>query len=272
MPAPTPVLHFRRAGRAQGRSRGVLSELLLSAFFLLFRWVRLALYARSAALHNALHFIERGHRSVARSSHRQRAVSTSAVDGPLRALLVEEAVDQAGSKRVAAADTVEDLEVGHWTRLVERTLVVAHRAPVVDARRLRMAQRGSDRPEVGKRLHSLLDHLAEVGRVEFAQVIADALDLESQRSSEVLFVANHDIDVRRQLAIDFGGARLPANRLPQRVAVVQVVADHGAVLARRHHRLLAHLGRRLTQRAEYSARMQPARAFPAKDLVPVDLC
>src|SRR5665213_1544522 len=61
----------------------------------------LALHARAAALHHSLHFVERGHGGVAGSGHRERAVSAAAVDRPVRALVVEEAVDQARGERVA---------------------------------------------------------------------------------------------------------------------------------------------------------------------------
>ena len=45
---------------------------------------------------------------------------------------VEEAVDQPRGEGVAAAHAVENLQVGHRPRLVERALVVADRAPVVE--------------------------------------------------------------------------------------------------------------------------------------------
>src|SRR5260370_30414854 len=98
----------------------------------------LPLHPRSAALHDALHLIKSGHRRIARRSHGQRTVSAAAVHCPVRTLVVQEAVDQPRGKPGAATDAIEDLLIRHRPSLIERTLVVADRAPVVDARRLRM--------------------------------------------------------------------------------------------------------------------------------------
>ncbi len=43
----------------------------------------------------------------------------AAIDGPLRALRVQEAVDQAGRERITAADAVENLDVHAALRLEE---------------------------------------------------------------------------------------------------------------------------------------------------------
>src|ERR1035437_453499 len=92
----------------------------------------LALDAGAAALHDALDFVEGGHGGVAGSGHGECTVRAAAVDGPVSALFVEEAVDEAGGEGIAAAYAVEDFEVGHGAGFVERTLVVADGAPVVD--------------------------------------------------------------------------------------------------------------------------------------------
>jgi len=55
---------------------------------------RLSLDASAAALHHALHLIERSHRRIARRSHRQRTMRTSAVHGPIRTLFVQKSIDQ----------------------------------------------------------------------------------------------------------------------------------------------------------------------------------
>src|ERR1017187_3844222 len=197
----------------------------------------LPLHPRAAALHNPLHFVEASHGRIAWGGHRQRTVRAAAVDRPIRALLVQKAVDQPRRERVAAADAIEDLQVRHRPSLVERAFVIAHRTPVVDGRRLRMAQGRGYSLEVRKRRHRLLNHLAEVGPIQFTHILAHTLNLEAERGREVLLIADHHVDIRRQLAIHLRGAGLPANRFPYRVAVVQVVADNRPVLARRNHRL-----------------------------------
>src|SRR6185503_8458409 len=101
---------------------------------------------------------------------RERAVRGAALDRPLRALAGEQAVDQPRGEAVAAADSVEDLEVLAALRLVEPAVPVAHRAPVVEGCGLRVPERRRDDLEVRKALHGLLDHAAEVERVERRQV------------------------------------------------------------------------------------------------------
>src|SRR5207302_9043623 len=103
------------------------------------------------------------------------------------------------------------------------------------------------------------------------EILANALDLKSEGRGEVFFVADHHVDVRCQFAIDLRRACLAADRLPQRVTVVEVIADDGAVLARCDHRFFRNFGLRLAQRAEDTAGMEPPRTFPAEDRVPVDL-
>src|SRR6266540_293613 len=94
--------------------------------------------------HHPLDFGERGHARVARRRHRQRAVRGAALDGPLRAAIREEAVDQPRGKRVAAADAVEDLEIGARCGFVEIAVAPGDRAPVVARGGVGDAQRRGD--------------------------------------------------------------------------------------------------------------------------------
>src|SRR5262249_32402542 len=71
--------------------------------------------------------------------------------------------------------------------------------------------------------------------------------------------------------INLGSLRLTADRLPQRVAIVQVIAGDHAMLTRRNQSLLRNLRRRLTESAEDASCMKPPSAFFTKYLVPVDL-
>ena len=60
-------------------------------------------HARSSAFHDLFDFGQGCHRSVTRRRHRQRAVSRAVFDCELRLLLGQEAVDQSGRERIAAA-------------------------------------------------------------------------------------------------------------------------------------------------------------------------
>src|SRR5206468_963631 len=102
------------------------------------------LHSSAGAFHDALYFIKCRHRRISRSGHGESAMRASAIDGPIRALLVEEAVDKAGSERIPAANAVEDFQVWQRLRFVKRAFVIADRAPVVDGRRLGVAQRRAD--------------------------------------------------------------------------------------------------------------------------------
>src|SRR5262249_51380276 len=96
---------------------------------------------RCPAFHHFLHLGDRGHRRVAGSGHRQRAVSGAALHRPLRSAIGQEAVDQTGGERVAAADAIEDLQIGAGSGLVELAVAPGDRAPVVARGRARDAQR-----------------------------------------------------------------------------------------------------------------------------------
>ena len=78
-----------------------------------------------------------------------------------------------------------------------------------------------------------LDHLLEVRRVDVREVLVEPLDLEAEAGGEVLLVADHHVDVLRDVAVDLLRAFLAALALPERRAVVEVVRDDGAVLAAR---------------------------------------
>src|SRR5215510_10194964 len=93
-------------------------------------------HARASALHDFLHFGHCGHRSVSGRSHRQRAMSRAVFDRELRPLADQEAVDQSGRERIAAADAVEDFEVLAQPRLMELAVAITYSAPIVDRRRL----------------------------------------------------------------------------------------------------------------------------------------
>src|SRR5690242_8796851 len=98
-----------------------------------------------------------------------------------------------------------------------------------------------------------------------------SFDFEPERRGEIFFIADHHIDERRELAIKRDGPRLAADRLPQRLAIVEIVRDDRAVLAGGFHGFTRHGRRRLRERTKNPAGMKPACAFRAEDLFPIDV-
>src|SRR6185503_10240871 len=156
-------------------------------------------------------------------------------------------------------------------RFVKLAVRVTNRTPVVDRRGLCISQRRSDDIEVWKLGNSAFDHAEETAHVEFRVMLVLAVDFESKRGREVLFVTKHHINQRRQFAVHVNRLLLPANRLPKRFAIVEIVRHYGSVFTRDFHRLARDRRRRLRQRAEEPARVKPARAFRTEDLFPIDV-
>ena len=147
----------------------------------------------------------------------------------------------------------------------------ADRRPVVDRRRLRMPQRRRDHLEVGEFAHDLADHRLELLEVELRVLVRHAADRKAERRGKILFVADQDVDQRHEAAIDGDRALVAAVRAPQRFAVVEIERHDGAAPPRRVHRFARDLRRRLGQRAEDAAGVQPARAVTLEDRRPVDV-
>src|SRR5690349_3142782 len=120
-------------------------------------------------------------------------------------------------------------------------------------------------------MHCPLDHPMKARDVEFGNVLVLSFDFEPERRSEILLVADHHIDKRRKLAIHGNGPRLSTDRFPQRLAIIEIVRDDRAVLARGLHRFTRHGRRRFREGTENTAGMKPARAFRAEDLFPIDI-
>ncbi len=70
---------------------------------------------------------------------------------------------------------------------------------------------------------ALFDHATKVFDVEFRMMFIQTFDFKTQRGSEVFFIADHNIDQRRQFAINFARAGLATNDLPERGSIIQVV-------------------------------------------------
>src|SRR5215210_3552034 len=180
-------------------------------------------------------------------------------------------VNEAGSERVSATDTVVDLKILARHGLVKLAVRVTDRAPIIDGRGLGVSQGRRHELEVGKLAYGALDHAPEASYIQLGVMLVQALHLETERRSEVLLVADHHVHERGQRAVDFLGPRLTANRLPERVSVIEIIRDERTVSFGRLHRLARDLGRRLRERAEYAARVKPTRALLAKDTLPINI-
>src|SRR6185312_6260957 len=95
------------------------------------------------------------------------------------------------------------------------------------------------------------------------------LHFEAQAGGEIFLIADHDIDILRDVAVDLLRPFLAALALPQAGAVVEVIGHDGAVLARCFHRPDHCFGGVGGQRREDAAGMEPAHAFLAEQLFPV---
>src|SRR5690349_6068441 len=101
----------------------------------------LPLNAGRAALRKLNYLIKGRHRCIARERGEQCAVRPTEVDGLLRLLTAEQAIDEACGEAVAAADTVKDAELGGG-RLDRLAVDPRHGAPTVLIRVVDFAQRG----------------------------------------------------------------------------------------------------------------------------------
>src|ERR1035438_1372412 len=95
--------------------------------------------ARRPAFDDAFHFSQCGHAGVAGGGHGKRAVGHAAADSPVNRLASKQAVNQPGSKAVAAAYTVKNVDValGHMD---DPILIERNRAPGIAAGCVRGAQ------------------------------------------------------------------------------------------------------------------------------------
>ena len=137
------------------------------------------------------------------------------IDGLLGVVELEEAELHAGCEAIAAADAVEDLEGFILAGFMEFPVVPEDGGPVVDGGGDDAAQGGGGDLEVGKLLHCGLDPAFEGLGFDFRAVVVHALDLESERGGEVLFVADHDIDVFGDFAVHLAGLVEAADGFPE---------------------------------------------------------
>src|SRR4051812_10474182 len=192
-------------------------------------------------------------------------------NGCLRALSLEKSVRQTRSKAIAATNAIIDLEVLALHALKELTLVVEDGTPIVERRGSRLPQRGCGDLEVREVRASSLDHPLEAIGLDLREMFIGTLDVEAEACGEVLFVADHDVDVLRDVAVHALCAFLAALAFPQGCAVVQIIGDHGTVLLRHFDRFDNCLSGIRCQCCKDSTCMEPAHTFLSENLLPVHL-
>ena len=150
-------------------------------------------------------------------------------------------------------------------------VVPADGTPVVLARRDHAAQRRGGDLEVFVFPHRGFDHPLEGIGLDVAQVVVDTLNLETERSGEVLLVADHHVDILGDLAVHLAGLGLAADRLPERGTVVEIIAHDRAVLFRGLHRLDGQIGGGFRQRGENPAGVEPTRTEFSENVIPIEI-
>src|SRR5919205_1538907 len=228
----------------------------------------LSLYTCRAALGEGAHLLDGGHRRVAGEGRQQRAVRPAELERLLGRLAREQAVEEARGEAVAAADAVEHVEL-RGRGDVRLAVDPGHRAPAMTVRRVHLAQGRGDDLDVGVHLHHLVDHAEEGSGVEL-RGLRHVLPRNAEALLQVLLVADEHVNVLDDARHGLDRAPLAARNLPELLAEVQVERSHGARGLRRPHRFNDDLGRRLRQRREDAARVEPAHAA-REYLVPVEV-
>src|SRR5262249_32841403 len=154
--------------------------------------------------------------------------------------------------------------------LKKAAIRIANCAPIVDGRRLGLTQRGSHDLE-RKLLDGGMYHLLEGLNLDAGNMLVQPLYLQAKRRGEIFLVADHDVYVRSQASVNLLGTLLAANTLPQRLAIIKIIRNYGAVFARRAHGFQSYIRRGFREGAEDTAGMEPTSAALAEDFVPIDL-
>src|SRR5580658_4456702 len=152
--------------------------------------------ARSDSFHHLQNFLQRSHRSISRSRHRQRPMRRATLDGSLRIVSRQKTINQPRRKRIAAANTIKNLQILPVFCLVELALAIANRAPIILRGCLRLAQRGRHHLE-RIFLHHVRDHLLEAFHFEHGVMLVHPRHFKSQSRGKILFVAQHHVHMRR---------------------------------------------------------------------------
>src|SRR6266851_6827993 len=157
--------------------------------------------ACSNTLHHLHDFLQGCHRSVTRRGHGERTVRRATFHRPLRILSCQESVNQAGSKGITSSDAVENLKILAVFCLIEFAAAIADCAPIIRSRGLSFPERGGNNLE-RKILHDLRDHLLETLNFERGVMLIHSRHEVAKRRREVFFIAEHDVYVRCNAAVD----------------------------------------------------------------------
>ena len=214
--------------------------------------------SRGAAFDEAFDFSQRGGAGIAGGGHGECAVSNAAADGPVDGFGGEQAVDEAGGEAVAAADAVVDVDValGDVDDLI---FIESDGAPGIAAGCGGGAEGAGDELEVGVGSGDFAEHGFVTGNGQLGEVFADAFDGYAEHGGEVFFVAEEQIDLADQFAVDLLGLGFAADAFPKGITEVEVVGDGGRVAARGIHGFGGDLGGGGGERGEDAAGVEPLR-------------
>ena len=179
-----------------------------------------ALHASTATVHQFLHLAFVCHGSISRGCHGERSVGGTVLHRFLRVTRRHQSIDKTGSKTVAAADAVQDFQIGILAALKKPAPTPGDRRPIVDRCRLCSAERSSSTLEIGERLYHRFDHSFERGDIDVQQVLIRTLHVKSEAGREIFFVADHHVDILRDLLVHLLRAFLAADGFPQTRAIV----------------------------------------------------
>src|SRR5262252_7622017 len=85
---------------------------------------------RSHSFHHLHHFLERHHRCISWSGHRQRTVRRPTLHAPLWLLSRQKSINQARGKRIPSPHTVKNLQILPVLHLVILPIAITDRAPI----------------------------------------------------------------------------------------------------------------------------------------------
>src|SRR5262245_43309366 len=147
-------------------------------------FIQLPLHPRARTFHQLFDFSLGRHRSIARRGHGQRTMRRAVVHGLLRVAAGHQAIHQTRRETVAAADAIENLEIGLLTALMELAVHPATGSPIVARGGLGGAQCRGDDLEVGECLDRRLNHFLKRLHINVQQVFVRAVHFKTEASGE----------------------------------------------------------------------------------------
>src|ERR1039457_4625192 len=221
----------------------------------LFRDDPLPLNSRRTAFCECPHLLYRRHGGVAWKRGEQRAVRPTQINRFLRRFARKKTIEETGSKAVAPADAVQDIQFAH-----RRHAVLAadpgHRAPTVAAGGMHVAQRGRDHLDLRVALHHAADHSEKCARIELG-FRGDFRAGDAQPFLQVFLVADEHVHVLDDAPQRLARAFRPARAIPELLAEVEIERDHRPGGLGGLHAFNHKLGRSRREGREDSAAVKP---------------